>query len=71
MRRSVGRTLFVGNAAASDQAVLGAPERKACVSYITHQRNSLFMNGFVNGKLLLDTGATKTIIRPDVLKRTV
>ena len=48
-----------------------APTKTAQVASLQHKFNSIFVDGFVDGELrtmLLDTGATKTIIRPDILK---
>ncbi|KAJ8981425.1 hypothetical protein NQ317_015627 [Molorchus minor] len=45
------------------------PENQA-VATATHQSNSIFIDALVDGKpreLLLDTGATRTIIRPDIV----
>ncbi|KAJ8983830.1 hypothetical protein NQ317_008956 [Molorchus minor] len=46
------------------------PENQA-VATATHQSNSIFIDALVDGKpreLLLDTGATRTIIRPDIVR---
>ena len=48
-----------------------APTKTAQVASLQHKFNSIFVDGFVDGEfrtMLLDTGATKTIIRPDILK---
>lgn len=50
------------------------PRKASRMAYVGHQTNSIFVDEFVNGgqkRLLLDSGATKTIDLPDVLKRTV
>ncbi|KAJ8979571.1 hypothetical protein NQ317_019146 [Molorchus minor] len=47
-----------------------APRKIAQVASLEHQSNSIFINALVDGKpreLLLDTGATRTIIRPDIV----
>ena len=49
-----------------------APEEIVQVASLHHQSNSVFVNGMVNGKfrqLLLDTGATKTIIKPNIVQK--
>ncbi|KAJ8948254.1 hypothetical protein NQ318_013242, partial [Aromia moschata] len=46
-----------------------APKKIARVASLQHPSNSIFVDGLVDGKerlLLLDTGATRTIIRPDI-----
>ncbi|KAJ8981797.1 hypothetical protein NQ317_006877 [Molorchus minor] len=47
-----------------------APRKIAQVASLEHQSNSIFIDALVDGKpreLLLDTGATRTIIRPDIV----
>ncbi|KAJ8957282.1 hypothetical protein NQ318_007846, partial [Aromia moschata] len=47
-----------------------APKKTARVASLQHPSNSVFVDGLVDGKerlLLLDTGATRTIIRPDIV----
>ena len=48
-----------------------APEASVIVATLKNHTNSLFVNGLVNAQprdMLLDTGATMTIIRPEILK---
>ncbi|KAJ8984501.1 hypothetical protein NQ317_014591 [Molorchus minor] len=48
-----------------------APRKIAQVASLEHQSNSIFIDALVDGKpreLLLDTGATRTIIRPDIVR---
>lgn len=48
-----------------------APKRTALVASLHYHNNSIFVDVVVDCKtcsLLLDTGATKTILRPDVGK---
>lgn len=57
----------------SSTRVRKAPKRNARVAYLNHQANSLYVGGFVNDKhklLLRDRGATRTIVRTDMLGRT-
>ncbi|KAJ8955655.1 hypothetical protein NQ317_004479 [Molorchus minor] len=47
-----------------------APRKIAQVASLEHQSNSIFIDALVDGQpreLLLDTGATRTIIRPDIV----
>ncbi|KAJ8980860.1 hypothetical protein NQ317_008919 [Molorchus minor] len=47
-----------------------SPRKIAQVASLEHQSNSIFIDALVDGKpreLLLDTGATRTIIRPDIV----
>ncbi|KAJ8971025.1 hypothetical protein NQ317_001901 [Molorchus minor] len=47
-----------------------SPGKIAQVASLEHQSNSIFIDALVDGKpreLLLDTGATRTIIRPDIV----
>ncbi|KAJ8941505.1 hypothetical protein NQ318_006456 [Aromia moschata] len=59
-----------GIAGQSSTSKKQAPKKIARVASLQHPSNSVFVDGLVDGKerlLLLDTGATRTIIRPDIV----
>ncbi|KAJ8911547.1 hypothetical protein NQ315_012800, partial [Exocentrus adspersus] len=69
--RSVGKLNQVDVKGQSSAGHQHAPRKVAQVASLEHQLNSVFIDGVMNNKLrslLLDTGATKTIIRPNMLE---
>ncbi|KAJ8948860.1 hypothetical protein NQ318_013513, partial [Aromia moschata] len=65
----VGKLKEVDRKGQSSTSKKQAPKKIARVASLQHPSNSVFVDGLVDGKerlLLLDTGATRTIIRPDI-----
>ncbi|KAJ8939819.1 hypothetical protein NQ318_014946 [Aromia moschata] len=59
-----------GIAGQSSTSKKQAPKKIARVASLQHPSNSVFVDGLVDGKerlLILDTGETRTIIRPDIV----
>ncbi|KAJ8937215.1 hypothetical protein NQ318_006636 [Aromia moschata] len=66
----VGKLNEVDRKGQSSTSKKQAPKKIARVASLQHPSNSVFVDGLVDGKerlLLLDTGATRTIIRPDIV----
>ncbi|KAJ8952669.1 hypothetical protein NQ318_020984 [Aromia moschata] len=66
----VGKLKEVDRRGQSSTSKKQAPKKTARVASLQHPSNSVFVDGLVDGKerlLLLDTGATRTIIRPDIV----
>ncbi|KAJ8936264.1 hypothetical protein NQ318_019750, partial [Aromia moschata] len=65
------RQIRCWNCGGNHQPLRSKPQSKiARVASLQHPSNSVFVDGLVDGKerlLLLDTGATRTIIRPDIV----
>lgn len=71
-RREVGKLSRVDVKGQSSTRNPVAPEPVSYVASLHHQANSIYVDGTIDSiplKMLLDTGATKTIIRPDLVKK--
>ncbi|KAK9712519.1 Zinc knuckle [Popillia japonica] len=71
-KKTAGKLEWVGARGQTPTLCQGAPDNINYVTSVQYRSDSIFVHGHTDGKqcmMLLDTGATKTIARPDIVNK--